>query len=137
MEIAMNVLEHAGSKGYLTLQAYRLRTPRPFLVVSISDVGLGIRNTLARRYARFRRPSIGDDEVLMELFRRSLTSRRGEGQGKGMATLQASLDAASGHIFVRSGAGAYVQYSSHAPRALSGVVIPGTHVRLSLDAPRG
>ena len=54
MEVAANVLDHSGERGYLTLQAYGLASAKSFLVIAISDAGVGIRQTLATRNSQFR-----------------------------------------------------------------------------------
>jgi anti-sigma regulatory factor (Ser/Thr protein kinase) len=136
IEVAMNVVEHAGSVGFLTLQAYQLDRPDPFLVVSVSDCGVGVRSTLEERYPSFRDDSVDDAHVLMELFRRYLTSREGQKRGKGIQTLRDAIKAVRGRIHFRSGCGFYRERSDREqPSAGTLGFIPGTHIRMSFDAP--
>lgn len=135
-EIAMNVVEHAESVGFLTLQAYRLDGPEPFLVVSVSDCGVGVRSTLAEKYPRFESEGVGGDEVLMELFQRFLTSRPNQQRGKGIQTLRDAIRTVRGRILFRSGRGCYRERSDrNRASAWTLALMPGTHLRLSFDAP--
>lgn len=133
-EVAMNVIEHADSVGFLTLQAYQLDGPAPFLVVSVSDCGVGVRSTLEERYPSFRDET--DADVLMQLFRRYLTSREDQERGKGIRTLRDAIRAVRGRIHFRSGRGYYRERSGRAEPSVGTLAfIPGTHIRMSFDAP--
>lgn len=135
LETAMNVLDHAESHGYLAVQGYRLDSPNGFVIVAISDAGVGIRHTLARVHARLADPQVSDGEVLHRMFREHLTSRTIESGGHGMRVLQDAIQVVGGSLTVRSGRGSY-QQRQRSVYHRTGFYIPGTHVRLSLDRPR-
>jgi len=79
--------------------------------------------------------NVGDDRVLQDLFRERLTSRPDKRRGNGMATLQVAIQTVGGSLSMRSGAGAYVERASLGSWVALRPPIPGTHIRLSLDAP--
>jgi anti-sigma regulatory factor (Ser/Thr protein kinase) len=135
MEVAMNVVEYAQSTGYLTLQGYRLEQTNGFLVVAISDAGVGVRATLAEKYTEFQDPAVPDGVVLGRLVREGLSARPGRSGGLGVKTLRDAIRTIGGRLDLRSGRGLFRQIG-YGVNHTTGVLIPGTHVRLSLDAPR-
>jgi anti-sigma regulatory factor (Ser/Thr protein kinase) len=136
MEVAMNVVEHAHGRGSLAMQGYRLRSPEPYVVMAISDAGVGIRHTLEARFRELSAPSVSDGEVLQRMFQQSLSSRAERSGGRGMKVLRDTLLQLKGRLDIRSGRGKYsiLPWSTGA-RTLP-VWFPGTHIRLGIDGPR-
>ena len=130
-EATMNVIEHADASGSFTLQAYKLHTPDPYVIVALSDAGVGVRATLERKYATL--PST-DARLLQTLLDERLTSREDRQRGLGMRELRNAVREVHGSLHLRSGAGLYCESAQHtwfAARAH----IPGTHLRLALNGP--
>lgn len=134
LEVAMNVVEHAEASGHLAVQGYSLDQPHGFLVIAISDAGVGIRHTLARAFGDLAGEHVPEGEVLARLFREHLSSRAGRSGGRGMQVLQDAIRTVGGSLDVRSGRGAYYQ-RGWTVRQRTGLFIPGTHVRLALNRP--
>lgn len=131
-EVTMNVVEHAGASGSFNLQAYKLDSDDPYIVVALSDSGVGIRATLERKYSDL--PPT-DGAMLERLFARNLTSREDHQQGHGMRTLRDAVRSVRGTLHMRSGAGLYYA-SGKATWQATRAPIPGTHLRLALNGPR-
>jgi len=130
-EATMNVIEHADASGSFTLQAYKLRTPDPYVIVALSDAGVGVRATLERKYPTL--PS-SDAHLLQTLLDDRLTSREDRQRGLGMRELRSAVREVRGRLDLRSGAGLYCESERRTWRA-SRAYIPGTHLRLALNGP--
>lgn len=130
-EVTMNVVEHAEATGSFALQAYKLDTDDPYVVVALSDAGVGIRSTLERKYTDL--PN-DDGKLLERLFDMRLTSREDHRHGFGMRTLRDAVRGVDGSLDVRSGAGLY-HASNRGAWIFGRAPIPGTHLRLALNGP--
>lgn len=104
-EICANVFQHAGgAPGWVCAQKYRPRNGgNPFLEVSISDAGIGIRTSLAGRYPEF--AAAHDGEVLERMVRERLSRHTNPVRGCGYFTLQESTTRLDGSFGLRSGSG--------------------------------
>lgn len=131
MELTMNVVEYAETRGYLAVQGYRLDTNDGFVVAAISDGGVGIRRTLARRYPELADPQLADADVLVRMFDESLSARAGSAGGLGMRTLLDAVETIGGRLDVRSGRGLRRQVRRRVTRGCA-APIQGTHIRLEL-----
>jgi anti-sigma regulatory factor (Ser/Thr protein kinase) len=134
-ELTFNVVEHAESPGYVCVQGYRLDRAEGFLVAAISDAGVGMRTTLARRHPSLRSPDVSDGQVLARLFREQLSSRSVGAAGNGMRVLSDAVQTVGGRLEVRSGLGLHRQREGRSTAHTLGVLIPGTHIRLGLNRP--
>ena len=104
-EACQNIVEHAGTGGWVAVQAYnyRRRLGRRVAVIAVSDCGLGFRRSLeptqAKRYGdRWR-----DGTALEAALIQGVSWFRDPGRGQGLAGIKRYLQRWQGKISVRSG----------------------------------
>ncbi len=104
-EACQNIVEHAGTSGWVAVQAYtwRRRLGRRVVVIAVVDAGVGFRHTLeATQGARF-----GDrwsDATALEAALFHGASRfRDPGRGQGLAGITRYANRWEGKVSVRSG----------------------------------
>ena len=104
-EACQNIVEHAGTGGWVAVHAYRFRRKlgRKVAVIAVSDGGIGFRRSLEATQAR----RFGDrwgDAVALEAAVIQHTSRfRDPGRGQGMPGIKRYLTRWSGKLTIRSG----------------------------------
>ena len=104
-EACQNIVEHAGTGGWVAVQAYnyRRRLGRRVAVIAVSDSGIGFRRSLeptqAKRYGdRWR-----DGTALEAALIQGVSRFRDPGRGQGLAGIKRYLQRWEGKISVRSG----------------------------------
>ena len=104
-EACQNIVEHAGTGGWVAVQAYnyRRRLGRRVAVIAVSDSGIGFRRSLeptqAKRYGdRWR-----DGTALEAALIQGVSRFRDPGRGQGLAGIKRYLQRWQGKISVRSG----------------------------------
>jgi anti-sigma regulatory factor (Ser/Thr protein kinase) len=104
-EACQNIVEHAGTGGWVAVQAYnyRRRLGRRVAVIAASDSGIGFRRSLeptqAKRYGdRWR-----DGTALEAALIQGVSRFRDPGRGHGLAGIKRYLQRWQGKISVRSG----------------------------------
>jgi anti-sigma regulatory factor (Ser/Thr protein kinase) len=104
-EVCQNVVEHAGSGGWVAVQTYRWqkRLGRRVAVIAVCDAGIGFRQSLESS-AGFRAADRWDDAMaLEEAVIRGVSRFRDPGRGQGLAGVRKFLARWDGKLSVRSG----------------------------------
>jgi hypothetical protein len=135
-EVCQNVVDHSGGPGLALAQCYLRARGAPEIRLAVADVGIGVRASLAPRYA----DSAGgrwDDRTAVRLaFRRGVTGSGDPDRGLGLAAVADLVRAWGGTLHLRSGTAACDV------GARSGVVgglasFPGTQVNIRLPHAAG
>ncbi|MFQ6045377.1 MAG: ATP-binding protein [Gemmatimonadales bacterium] len=104
-EACQNIVEHAGTSGWVAVQSYnwRRRLGRNVVVIGVADSGVGFRRSLeATQAARFG-DRWGDATALEAAVFQGASRFRDPGRGQGLAGVTRYLNRWSGKLSVRSG----------------------------------
>ena len=143
-EACQNIVEHAGTSGWVAVQAYtfRRRLGRRVVVIAVSDAGVGFRRSLEAVHAQRFGERWGDGAALEAALIQGVSRFRDTGRGQGLAFIKRFLDLWKGKISIRSGTARLsivppwdedVPLSEHLP------FFPGAQVQIIIpaqDAPR-
>jgi anti-sigma regulatory factor (Ser/Thr protein kinase) len=104
-EICQNVVEHAGSGGWVAVQTYRWqrRLGRRVVQIAVCDAGMGFRHSLESTPGRQLTDRWDDGMALEEAVIRGVSRFRDRGRGQGFAGARNFLGKWSGKLSVRSG----------------------------------
>ncbi len=104
-EACQNIVEHAGTSGWVAVQAYtfRRRLGRRVVVIAVSDAGIGFRRSLESTHAKRFGDRWGDGAALEAALIQGVSRFRDPGRGLGFASIKRFLDQWQGKIAVRSG----------------------------------
>jgi len=135
-EVCQNVVDHSGGTGLALAQCYLHAGGGPEIRLAVADVGIGVRASLAPRYAD-RLPGAWDDRAAVRLaFRRGVTGSGDPDRGLGLAAVADLVRAWGGTLRLRSGTAACV-VGTH-PAEHGGLCpFPGTQVAITLPHAAG
>lgn len=104
-EACQNIVEHAGSGGWVAVQAYtwRRRLGRRVAVIAVADAGVGFRRSLEATQARRFGDRWGDGAALEAALIQGVSRFRDPGRGQGFRGIRKYLDHWDGKISIRSG----------------------------------
>ena len=104
-EACTNVVEHAGTGGWVAVHAYtwRRRLGRRVVVIAVSDGGVGFRQSLEPTEAKKYGERWGDAAALEAALIHNVSRFRDPGRGQGLAAIRRFLTAWNGKISIRSG----------------------------------
>jgi len=103
-ESCQNIVEHAGTGGWVAVQAYSWRNiGRRVVVIAVADAGVGFRQTLEATQARQYGERWGDAAALETAVIQGVSRFRDPGRGQGLAGIRRWLDRWHGKISIRSG----------------------------------
>jgi anti-sigma regulatory factor (Ser/Thr protein kinase) len=104
-EACQNIVEHAGTSGWVAVQAYtfRRRLGRRVVVIAVSDSGIGFRRSLESTHAKRFGERWGDGAALEAALIQGVSRFRDPGRGQGLAFIKRFLDQWRGKISIRSG----------------------------------
>ncbi len=104
-EICQNVIEHAGTGGWVAVQAYKWqqRLGRWVVVIAVCDAGMGFRRSLESSQGLRPNDRWGDGMALEETVMRGMTRFRDPGRGQGLAGVRRFIGNWMGKFSVRSG----------------------------------
>jgi anti-sigma regulatory factor (Ser/Thr protein kinase) len=104
-EACQNIVEHAGTSGWVAVQAYtfRRRLGRRVVVIAVSDAGIGFRRSLESTHAKRFGERWGDGTALEAALIQGVSRFRDPGRGQGLAFIKRFLDQWKGKISIRSG----------------------------------
>jgi anti-sigma regulatory factor (Ser/Thr protein kinase) len=104
-EACQNIVEHAGTSGWVAVQAYtfRRRLGRRVVVIAVSDAGIGFRRSLESTHAKRFGERWGDGAALEAALIQGVSRFRDPGRGQGLAFIKRFLDQWKGKISIRSG----------------------------------
>jgi len=130
-EVCQNVVDHSGGPGLALAQCYLRTGGGPEIRLAVADVGIGVRASLAPRYAD-RLPASWDDRAAVRLaFRRGVTGSGDPDRGLGLAAVTDMVRAWGGTLRLRSGTAACV-VGAHPAEFIGLAAFPGTQVAITL-----
>ncbi len=104
-EACQNIVEHAGTGGWVAVQAYtwRRRLGRRVVVIAAADAGVGFRHTLEPTQAKRFGDRWGDGAALEAALIQGVSRFRDPGRGQGLRGIRNVVDRWGGKIAIRSG----------------------------------
>lgn len=104
-EACQNIVEHAGTGGWVAVQSYswRRRLARRVVVIAVADAGIGFRHSLEPTQARRFGDRWGDAAALEAALIQGTSRFRDPGRGQGLAGIRRYLARWDGKIAIRSG----------------------------------
>ena len=105
-EICQNVIEHAGTGGWVAVQAYKWQQRlggRNVVVIAVCDAGMGFRRSLESAQGPKADDRWGDRMALEETVMRGVSRFRDPGRGQGLAGVKGFIGTWQGKFSVRSG----------------------------------
>lgn len=104
-EACQNIVEHAGTGGWVAVQTYRWqrRLGRRVVVIAVCDAGMGFRRSLESAQGRPRSDRWDDAMALEEAVIRGVSRFRDPGRGQGLAGVRRFVGKWDGKLSIRSG----------------------------------
>jgi hypothetical protein len=104
-EVCQNIIEHAGSGGWVAVQTYRWtkRLGRRVVVIAVCDAGLGFRRTLESSPGFVPGGRWDDATALEQAVIQGISRFRDRGRGQGLAGARRFVGKWEGKLSVRSG----------------------------------
>lgn len=104
-EACQNIVEHAGTGGWVAVQSYRWRRrlARRVVVIAVADAGVGFQHSLEPSQARRFGSRWGDAAALEAALIQGVSRFRDPGRGQGLAGIRRYLTRWNGKIAIRSG----------------------------------
>jgi hypothetical protein len=135
-EVCQNVVDHSGGPGLALAQCYLHGGDAAEIRLAVADAGIGVRASLAPRYAD-RVPGAWDDATAVRLaFRRGVTGSGDPDRGLGLAAVAGMVRAWGGSLRLRSGTAACEVGAR--PGVRTGLAsFPGTQVAIRLPHAAG
>jgi anti-sigma regulatory factor (Ser/Thr protein kinase) len=135
-EICQNVIEHAGTGGWVAVQAYKWqqRLGRNVVVIAVCDAGMGFRKSLESSQSP-RPDRWGDRMALEETVMRGMTRFRDPGRGQGLAGVKRFIGNWQGKFSVRSGTARIAvvpEWDQDEPMKENLAPFPGAQVQITI-----
>lgn len=104
-EACQNIVEHAGTGGWVAVQSYewRRRLARRVVVIAVADAGVGFSHSLEPTQAKRFGTRWGDGAALEAALIQGVSRFRDPGRGQGLAGIRRYLNRWNGKIAIRSG----------------------------------
>jgi hypothetical protein len=104
-EACQNIVEHAGTGGWVAVQSYhwRRKLARRVVVIAVADAGVGFRHSLEPTQAKRFGERWGDAAALEAALIQGVSRFRDPGRGQGLAGIRRYLVRWNGKIAIRSG----------------------------------
>ena len=104
-EACQNIVEHAGTGGWVAVQAYswRRKLARRVVVIAVADAGVGFRHSLEPTQSKRFGARWGDAAALEAALIQGVSRFRDPGRGQGLAGIRRYLARWDGKIAIRSG----------------------------------
>lgn len=104
-EACQNIVEHAGTGGWVAVQSYhwRRRLAKQVVVIAVADAGVGFRHSLEPTQAKRFGDRWGDAAALEAALIQGVSRFRDPGRGQGLAGIRRYLARWEGKISIRSG----------------------------------
>jgi anti-sigma regulatory factor (Ser/Thr protein kinase) len=104
-EACQNIVEHAGTAGWVAVQAYhwRRRLGRRVVVIAVADAGVGFRRSLEATQAGRFGDRWGDATALEAALFQGASRFRDPGRGQGLGGIARYVNRWEGKLSVRSG----------------------------------
>ncbi len=104
-EACQNIVEHAGTSGWVAVQTYhwRRRLGRRVVVIAVADAGIGFRRSLEATQTSRYGDRWGDAAALEAALIHGVSRFRDPGRGQGLGGIRRYLNRWDGKISLRSG----------------------------------
>lgn len=104
-EVCQNILEHAQAPGWVASQTYfwKKRLGRKAAVISVMDLGIGFRTSLAGTHAGRYGDRWNDVTALEAAFIHGMTRLHDPGRGQGIKQIRRQVGRMGGRVSIRSG----------------------------------
>ncbi|HUL50895.1 MAG TPA: ATP-binding protein [Gemmatimonadales bacterium] len=104
-EACQNIVEHAGTGGWVAVQSYNWRRTlaRRVVMIAVADAGVGFRHSLEPTQAKRFGARWGDAAALEAALIQGVSRFRDPGRGQGLAGIRRYLARWNGKIAIRSG----------------------------------
>jgi anti-sigma regulatory factor (Ser/Thr protein kinase) len=141
-EACQNIVEHAGTSGWVAVHLYnfRKRLGRRVIVIAVSDAGLGFRRSLEATQAKRFGDRWGDAAALEAALIQGVSRFRDPGRGQGLAGIKRYLSRWDGKISIRSGTARLSivpKWDDDVPLAENLPFFPGSQVQVVIPAQEG
>jgi len=141
-EACQNIVEHAGTSGWVAVHVYnwRKRLGRRVIVIAVSDAGLGFRRSLEATQAKRFGDRWGDAAALEAALIQGVSRFRDPGRGQGLAGIKRYLSRWDGKISIRSGTARLSivpKWDDDLPLAEHLPFFPGAQVQVVIPAQEG
>ena len=138
-ESCTNIVEHAGTGGWVAVQAYtfRRRLGRRVVVIAVSDAGIGFRRSLDTAHAKRFGDRWSDATALEAALIQNVSRFRDPGRGQGFAGIKRYLSRWQGKISIRSGTARLAivpPWDDDVPLADQLPFFPGAQVQITIPA---
>ncbi len=138
-EACQNIIEHAGTGGWVAVQAYhfRRRLGRRVAVIAVSDAGMGFRRSLEATQARRFGDRWRDGTALEAALIQGVSRFRDPGRGQGLAGIKRYLARWQGKLGIRSGTARIAivpPWDDDVPLAEHLPYFPGTQLQITIPA---
>jgi anti-sigma regulatory factor (Ser/Thr protein kinase) len=137
-EACQNIVEHAGTGGWVAVHSYSWRKlGKRVVVIGVADAGVGFRHTLEPTQANRFGDRWGDGAALEAALLQSISRFRDPGRGQGLAGIRRYLGRWQGKISIRSGTARIVivpPWDDDVPLEENLAPFPGAQVQLVIPA---
>ena len=140
-EACQNIVEHAGTGGWVAVQSYswRRKLARRVVMIAVADAGIGFRHSLEPTQARRFGNRWGDGAALEAALIQGTSRFRDPGRGQGLAGIRRYLARWDGKIAIRSGTARIAivpTWDDDVPLRADLPAFPGAQVLLIIPAQR-
>jgi anti-sigma regulatory factor (Ser/Thr protein kinase) len=140
-EACQNIVEHAGTGGWVAVQSYswRRRLARRVVMIAVADAGIGFRHSLEPTQARRFGNRWGDGAALEAALIQGTSRFRDPGRGQGLAGIRRYLARWDGKVAIRSGTARIAivpTWDDDVPLRVDLPAFPGAQVLLIIPAQR-
>lgn len=136
-EACQNIVEHAGTGGWVCVHAYTWWKNTRVVVIAVADAGVGFRSTLETGQAARYGERWGDGAALESALLQSVSRFRDPGRGQGLAGIRRYLGRWQGKISIRSGTARIAiipPWEDDVPLTEGLAPFPGAQVQLVIPA---
>lgn len=138
-EACQNIVEHAGTGGWVAVQTYtwQRRLGRKVVVIAVSDSGIGFRRSLEASEAKKVGDRWGDGAALESALLHGVSRFRDAGRGQGLAGIKRYLLRWHGKVSIRSGTARLAiipEWDDDVPLAEHLPFFPGTQMQVTIPA---
>ncbi len=104
-EVCQNILEHSEDTGYVAIQkyAYKEKLGRNVVMIAVTDLGVGMRQSLYPRLGVKFGVSWNDVTAIQQAFDHGVSRYDDPGRGHGLRSVRELVEAWNGKISIRSG----------------------------------
>lgn len=137
-EACQNIVEHAGTGGWVAVHAYNWRKlGKRVVVIGVADAGVGFRSTLEPMQANRFGERWGDGAALEAALLHSVSRFRDPGRGQGLAGIRRYVGRWKGKISIRSGSARIAivpEWDQDVPLEEGLAPFPGAQVQIVIPA---